>query len=588
MKLHMELNEVTLELINLLSSQRNQSGRDAFILIHKQMERPSTVNQNILLKEFFNMKYNGNFRKHLPKLGAMQSEIRNANNGLSISEAQFWATALNSLPEEYDSTVNSLAGETDFNKIMHIILDRELKIKSKPAKEKEKINLAAIRKPNLKKKEHKTPYNKTVMVNGPKGKKELKGRDISKVCSICDCYGHDDNSCFRNRAGTSKEKAQAAKLNKNNWNYDSGASSHMSCNQNFFVNFKQERRMIELADGKQIHSLGIGNILLSLRGGEKPNILELKDVLLAPQLTTNLISISKLQIENLKIIFEKNTIKIFDQSNEKITESYIDQNLYPLNGEVILPSLETSLLVSDKNNFKFRTLHNQLGHPNINKMKIIIKANGLNLDIPTEFHCESCNYGKMSRFKFERSKNRSENPIEILQVDIMGPIETRDINNNIYRLNIVDNFSRFEWNYLLKFKSQACDIIINHIKALENEISKPHLIYRVKILRSDNGTEFLNNKLEQFLQNKGIKSETTVKYTPQQNGVAERKNRTITECARTILHNAKLPKYFWGPAIDTATYLTNRVPTSANSGISPYEKLYGRKPEISHLKTFGC
>ena len=153
--LHMELNEVTLELINLLSSQRNQSGRDAFILIHKQMERPSTVNQNILLKEFFNMKYNGNFRKHLAKMRAMQSEIRNANNGLSISEAQFWATALNSLPEEYDSTVNSLAGETDFNKIMHIILDRELKIKSKPAKEKEKINLAAIRKPNLKKKEHK-------------------------------------------------------------------------------------------------------------------------------------------------------------------------------------------------------------------------------------------------------------------------------------------------------------------------------------------------------------------------------------------------------------------------------------------------
>jgi hypothetical protein len=171
--LHMELNEVTLELINLLSSQRNQSGREAFILIHKQMERPSTVNQNILLKEFFNMKYNGNFRKHLAKMRAMQSEIRNANNGLSISEAQFWATALNSLPEEYDSTVNSLAGETDFNKIMHIILDRELKIKSKPAKEKEKINLAAIRKPNLKKKEHKTPYNKTVMVNGPKGKKEL-------------------------------------------------------------------------------------------------------------------------------------------------------------------------------------------------------------------------------------------------------------------------------------------------------------------------------------------------------------------------------------------------------------------------------
>jgi len=361
----------------------------------------------------------------------------------------------------------------------------------------------------------------------------------------------------------------------------------MSCNQNFFFNFKEERRVIELANGTEIYSCGIGNILLSLKGGDKPNILELNDVLLVPQLAVNLISISKLQFDNLRIIFEKNSIKILNQSNEKITESYIDQNLYPLNGEVLLPSLETSLVVSD-NNSKFRNLHNQLGHPNINKMRIIIKENNLNINIPTEFHCESCNYGKMSRFKFERSKNRSEIPIEILQVDTMGPIEIRDINNNIYRLNIVDNFSRFEWNYLLKFKSQACDIIINHIKALENEISKPNLIYRVKILRSDNGTEFINNKLEEFLQNKGIKTETTVNYTPQQNGVAERKNRTITECARTILHNAKLPKYFWGPAVDTATYLTKRVPTSANKGISPYEKLYGRKPEISHLKTFGC
>lgn len=138
------------------------------------------------------------------------------------------------------------------------------------------------------------------------------------------------------------------------------------------------------------------------------------------------------------------------------------------------------------------------------------------------------------------------------------------------------------WVYLLKFKSEAFENFRN-FKALVEKQSGCN----IKILRTDRGGEFLSNDFNLFCEENGICRELTTPYTPQQNGVAERKNRTVVEMARSLLNARGLPVHFWGEAVATAVYLLNISPTKAVLDQTPYEAWMGRKPRV-HLKVFGC
>lgn len=110
----------------------------------------------------------------------------------------------------------------------------------------------------------------------------------------------------------------------------------------------------------------------------------------------------------------------------------------------------------------------------------------------------------------------------------------------------------------------------------------------IKVLRTDNGGEYTSKEFENYLKKEGIKHEYTVPKTPEQNGVAERMNRTLVEMVRSMLSDSKLPKKFWAEALSTASYIRNRSPTNAVEGMTPYEVLKGRKPNVKHLRIFGC
>ena len=111
---------------------------------------------------------------------------------------------------------------------------------------------------------------------------------------------------------------------------------------------------------------------------------------------------------------------------------------------------------------------------------------------------------------------------------------------------------------------------------------------KIKTLHSDNGGEYTSTKFTSYLTKEGIKHELTTPYTPQQNGVAERLNRTLIEGVRTVLADSKLPHRLWAEALSTALYLRNRSPTEALEGITPYETWSGTKPDVSSLRIFGC
>ncbi|GJV62978.1 putative ribonuclease H-like domain-containing protein [Tanacetum coccineum] len=153
----------------------------------------------------------------------------------------------------------------------------------------------------------------------------------------------------------------------------------------------------------------------------------------------------------------------------------------------------------------------------------------------------------------------------------------------MYCLVVTDDFSRFSWVFFLATKDETSGILKAFITRIENQIN-----HKVKIIRCDNGTEFKNKELNQFCEMKGIKREFSVARTPQQNRVAERKNKTLIEAARTMLADSKLPTTFWAEAVNTACYVQNRVLVIKPHNKTPYELFNGRPPTIRFMRPFGC
>ncbi|GJT21872.1 putative ribonuclease H-like domain-containing protein, partial [Tanacetum coccineum] len=152
-----------------------------------------------------------------------------------------------------------------------------------------------------------------------------------------------------------------------------------------------------------------------------------------------------------------------------------------------------------------------------------------------------------------------------------------------YCLVVTDDYSRFTWVFFLTTKDETSEILKNFIKEIENLVDK-----KVKIIRSDNGTEFKNKVMDDFCIEKGIKREYSVARTPQQNGVAKRRNRTLIEAAKTMLADSKLPTIFWAEAVSTACYVQNWVLVVKPHNKTPYELFRGFKPALSFMKPFRC
>ncbi|GJU34578.1 putative ribonuclease H-like domain-containing protein [Tanacetum coccineum] len=153
----------------------------------------------------------------------------------------------------------------------------------------------------------------------------------------------------------------------------------------------------------------------------------------------------------------------------------------------------------------------------------------------------------------------------------------------MYCLVITYDYSRFTWVFFLATKDETSGILKSFITKIENLVD-----HKVKVIRCDNGTEFKNKEMNQFCKMKGILRQFSVARTPQQNGVAERRNRTLIEAARTMLADSKLPTTFWAKAVNTACYVQNRVLVVKPHNKTPYELFHGRTPTLSFMRPFGC
>ncbi|KAL8101414.1 hypothetical protein AgCh_033340 [Apium graveolens] len=231
--------------------------------------------------------------------------------------------------------------------------------------------------------------------------------------------------------------------------------------------------------------------------------------------------------------------------------------------------------------------HARLGHVNFRALELISKEE-MALGIPEMIQplkkCEGCLMSKQSRRPFpSQAIFNSRKTLEIVHADICGPIMPITPGGNRYFLLFVDDYSRKMWVYLLKEKSSAFEMFKKFKALVENGAERS-----IKILRTDRGGEFCSKEFTEFCEKAGIQRHYTAPYTPQQNGVVERRNRTVVAMTRSILKESGLPAFMWGEAVRHSIYVLNHLPTRILKGRTPYEAWYGEKPDLSHVRIFGC
>ncbi|GJV48872.1 retrovirus-related pol polyprotein from transposon TNT 1-94 [Tanacetum coccineum] len=198
--------------------------------------------------------------------------------------------------------------------------------------------------------------------------------------------------------------------------------------------------------------------------------------------------------------------------------------------------------------------------------------------------CDACKMGKQAHAS-HKAKNivSTTRYLELLYMDLFGPTSVWSYGGNRYTLVIVDDYSRYTWTRFLKDKTEAFDQFKIFSRKIQNQLG-----CSIVSIRIDHGREFDNEvKFEEFCNANGITHNFSAPRTPQSNGVVERKNMTLQEMSRTMLNEQSLPQKFWCNAVDTSTYILNRILIRAILGKTPYELLRGRKPTLDYFRVFG-
>ncbi|GKC07259.1 retrovirus-related pol polyprotein from transposon TNT 1-94 [Tanacetum coccineum] len=254
-------------------------------------------------------------------------------------------------------------------------------------------------------------------------------------------------------------------------------------------------------------------------------------------------------------------------------------NMYSVDLKNIIPKGGLTCLFAKATSDESELWHRRLGHINI------FPKGGLPSKLfKNNQTCVACQKGKQHRAS-SKSKTISSisQPLHMLHMNLFGPTFIKSLMKKMYCLVVTDDYSRFSYVFFLATKDETSAFLKSFITRVENLIDQ-----RVKVIRCDNGFEFKNKEINQLCERKGIKREFSVARTPQQNGVAKRKDTTLIKAAKTMLADFKLPTTFWAKALNTAYYVQNRVLVTKTHNKNLYELFLGRKPTLSFMRPFGC
>lgn len=393
----------------------------------------------------------------------------------------------------------------------------------------------------------------------------------------------DWGSCFVSGdalEGDSPNVQVLASINyQNDWIVDSGCSHHLTGDKAKFHEFVhyEGNDAIVTADNT-VHPV-VNEGVVKVEDG-----VTLKSVYHVPGMTKNLISVSQVADAGNYILFGPHDVKIM-------------RNLRSLDADVVhqgkrvkslyVLSAGDSYVEKTSKNDNASLWHARLAHVGLDKMKQIFSkklVDGVpNIgEVKVGGVCEGCQLGKFHRLPFEDSKSRSKKPLDLIHTDILVSNSAASYSGYKYMLLFVDDYTRFSWVYFLKEKSDT----FSKFKLFKAMVEGEHR-RGIKCLRSDGGGEYISKEFQEFCREHGIRRHLSCAHTPQQNGVAERKLRHLSEACRCWLYSKNLPKELWAEAMACACHVINRMPLSSCGMKSPFEMLYKMKPSIGYFRVFG-
>jgi transposase InsO family protein len=367
------------------------------------------------------------------------------------------------------------------------------------------------------------------------------------------------------------------------WVLDSGASRHITNDVKKLINVRALDRDITITfgNGAQATAKSKGDVVFANMDNSDFNTITLNDVLYVPDAAANLLSIPTAAEKGISFVFSNNSCDIRKNAQLVATASQ-SEGTYCLR-----TAQQASALAAKESPQLWHRRYGHLGFDNLAKLQQHSMVRGIGIT-PTQFRaaadagCEHCVIAKQHKNPHPTSDSDSNRPLQLLHMDVCGPIQVPSLGNSLYLATYLDDYSKLSVVRPVATKHEVANVTIEVIKLLENQSG-----HRLLVARTDNGTEYVNSTLADYFRSKGVLHQKTVRYTPEQNGAAERLNRTLLEKMRAMLEDSQLPKELWAEAAVTACYVRNRSPTSSRLK-TPWELFYGSRPDVSHLRAFGA
>lgn len=530
----------------------------------------------------------GDMEAHVSKLAELFEKLNNLQPEKILDDQWLVAILFSSLPEEYETLVTALEARPEEDLTLDMVKG---KLIDEWTKKKQRNGDG--------------DDSETVLYADSKTEKDR--------CFFCKKLGHQKASCekFRTWKATkasgavTKQPKVVSKQHKANhvsqrddddddhyafltgcanqvekqWILDSGATCHIANYREFFHNLDDAATEdVWVANGAKARSegRGSGQITVINDAGQRREV-PIECALYVPEMKSNLLSVKRLVQRGFVVVFDASGARIMRGEKVCATAESVG-NLFVLRQPTERVSMATT---SDD---CVHAWHRRLGHRDCEAvLKLPTMAEGVKVkSCNCTGACEVCIEGKMHRAPFPKAtKSVSSAVMDLVHTDVCGPMRTTTLGGRRYFITFIDDYSKYTVVYLMREKSEALE------KAKEFvEMAKTQFGRKPKILRSDRGGEYIGKKFKAFLKQNGIVGQLTAPYTPQQNGVAERKNRYLVEMARCMLIDGNLSNRFWGEAVMTANYMQNRLPSRSISG-TPYERWYGKKPNLGHVQRFG-
>ncbi|KAG7553691.1 GAG-pre-integrase domain [Arabidopsis suecica] len=367
------------------------------------------------------------------------------------------------------------------------------------------------------------------------------------------------------------------------WFLDSGCSNHMCGDKSWFSSLDQGfRHTVKLGNNASLTVFGKGNVSLRVNG----RLHTISDVYFVPDLKSNLVSIGQLLLKGCEVLMKEGVCKLYHPEFGLIMESEMTKNkLFKIS------AIKTAAVECHKvsESGESQLWHRRYGHLNHKSLRTLQYQNMV-IGIPQikkieeSEKCVDCLVGKQHRESVpKKSMWRASRRLQLIHSDLCGPISPASNSDKRYILTFIDDHSRKVWIYFLSHKSETFVSFTRFKSKVERETGEA-----LVCLRTDRGGEYMSNEFKSFCEETGISRQLTTAFTPQQNGVAERKNRTIMEMVRCILSDKDVPKRFWPDAARWAVHVLNRSPTSALKEKTPEEMWSGIKPKVDYFRIFGC